>query len=500
MDNPGRQLTVVSNRLPVVMNYSDGSWNIEAGSGGLVQAMNPLLEQRGGRWVGWPGVMREDGDGWQDGLHDVGARTGYQLDPVVLSRDEYRGFYRGFANSVIWPLFHGFADRCQFDPEFYAAYGRVNQKFADAVADSVDDDSFVWAHDYHLLELARRLRDRGHQGRLAFFLHIPFPSLENFWKLPWRGDLLTDLLNYDVIGFQTVRDRIHFQRCVEYLGIDVDIEADATCCHIDLGGRVVDAGAFPIGIDFDDFNTRAATDEVSRRIESLQDDLGPYNVLLGVDRLDYSKGLVQRLRAYEQALNRHPDLREEVVFFQLVVPSRECVPEYQALKRDLDRIVGRINGRFATSSWQPIHYLYNSVEPSELSAMYRLASVALVTPLRDGMNLVSKEYCASQIDDEGVLVLSEFAGSRRQLGDDALLINPYDVDATARTIYRAITMDADERRRRMQAMRKTVEQQDVFWWAHSFLEGVQQVAETRRHIVDISSRAQPVLREQTGSQ
>ncbi len=469
MDDRSDRLTILSNRLPVVLKRRGSKWQAEPGSGGLVQAMNPILCEDGGCWVGWPGVTMEEGEGWEGALTRVGADSGYELEPVVLSQNELERFYEGYANSVVWPLFHGFPDRCTFDPGFFEAYGGVNEKFADVVSERVDDDSFIWVHDYHLFEVARRLRQRGHVGRLAFYLHIPFPSVENFSKLPWREQLLSDLLAYDLIGFQTERDLRNFGRAVEAHDVAVVTGKDGGALHLARRGRAIEAGAFPIGIDYEDFAGRAATDEVTRKVAKLQSDIGPYQVLLGVDRLDYSKGLLQRLRAYEMALENHPDLREEVVFFQLVVPSRENVEEYAALKREFDRIVGRINGRFSTASWQPIQYLYNRVDPVELSALYRLASVGLVTPLRDGMNLVSKEYCASQVEGDGALVLSEFAGAYEQLNEGALVVNPYDTEETARAIYEAINMAPVERRRRMEQIQDILRRTDVFWWAQQFL-------------------------------
>lgn len=486
MKDSAGQLTVVSNRLPVVMDRTDGGWNIERGSGGLVQAMTPILGADGGCWVGWPGVTTEDGGGWREGLQEVESGCDYALEPVVLSREEYRGYYRGFANSVIWPLFHGFPDRCDFDPDFWETYGEVNEKFARAV-EQCHDEGMLWAHDYHLLQLARRLRRRGNEDRIGFFLHIPFPSIENFEKLPWRDELTADLLHYDVIGFQTARDLRNFEECVGEIGEAAVGDGSERRRRFDVGGRVVEAGVFPIGIDNEAFVRRASSDEAADRIETLQNDIGPYQMALGVDRLDYSKGLLRRLRAWERLLERYPELCEEVVLFQLVVPSRESVPAYQKLKREFDRVVGRINGRFATAAWQPVHHLYNSVDPGELAALYRLASVGLVTPIRDGMNLVSKEYCACQIDENGVLVLSEFAGSREQLGEGALLVNPYDLDETAEAIYRAVTMELPERRRRMQTMRRLVAETDVFWWAEEFMQRVPSQHETVRQVVESRS-------------
>ena len=483
MDDSDKQLTIVSNRLPVVLEQRGDKWEVKPGSGGLVQAMNPILNEHGGRWVGWPGVTASDGDGWRPGLKQVGIDSGFEFEPVVLEQEELENYYEGFANSVLWPLFHGFPDRCRFEPEFYAAYGEVNQKFADAIARR-GSGGLLWVHDYHLFEVGRRLRTAGVAGRLGFFLHIPFPSVENFSKIPWRERLLTDLLHYDLLGFQTGRDLRHFQACVQRLGIATVDREDGRVCKLDLGGRVVEAGAFPIAIDFDEFSDRAATDTVCERIEDLRHDIGPYEMILGVDRLDYSKGLIHRLQAYEQALETYPDLREEVVFFQLVVPSRENVEEYQTLKREFDRIVGRINGRFSTAGWQPIHYLYNRVDPVELTALYRYASVALVTPLRDGMNLVSKEFCASQIDERGALVLSEFAGAAEQLARGAVLVNPYDVDQTARALHRAVRMPAEERRERMRAMRQVVKKTDVYWWARTFFARAESREETNSRVVD----------------
>lgn len=470
MSDSEQQLTIVSNRLPIVLEKCDGEWHVEPGAGGLVQAMNPILTENGGCWVGWPGVTREEGQGWKSGLDQVSADSGYELEHVVLSRGQFEGFYEGFANSVVWPLFHGFSQQSDFDSGHYRDYGAVNDRFAEVISKRVGGDGFVWIHDYHLFEAARRLRQKGFQGRAAFFLHIPFPSVENFSKLPWRERLLSDLLHYDLVGFQTSRDLCHFEQCVETLGVATVDERGDDRVHFDLGSRLVEAGAFPIGIDFDDFAQRAATEGVGERVEELKRELDHCRVVLGVDRLDYSKGLLHRLRAFEKGLETHPQMREQVVLFQLVVPSRENVPAYRRLKEEFDELVGRINGRFSTTGWQPIHYCYNRVEPTELSALYRLASVALVTPLRDGMNLVSKEYCASQIDENGVLVLSEFAGAAEQLQRGAILVNPYDIGQTAKAIHRALTMPGDERRQRMRSMRTVVEESDVYQWAESFLE------------------------------
>jgi trehalose 6-phosphate synthase len=472
MQGTSRQLTVVSNRLPVVLRRHEAGYEVRPASGGLVQAMNPILQARGGTWVGWPGTFA-DADDWAEPFEAFAGQNGYDLEPVMLSKSDIASYYAGFSNSVLWPLFHGFTQPCDFRPEFWRAYLSVNSKFALRLARSKQVGSRVWVHDYHLIHVGRMLRAaKMDLERLGFFLHIPFPDVGVFRRLPWCKQLIHAFLAYDLVGFQTPHDLHHFLGCVERLVPDCAISAGKTTARatIDLGHRQVEAEAFPIGTDFDDFSNRARSQEVSERVESLQEDIGPYKMLLGVDRLDYTKGLLHRLHALERALERHPSLRENVVLYQLVVPSRERVGAYAGLKQELERTVGRICGRFSTRTWKPIHYRYNRVDPIELAAMYRLASAALVTPLRDGMNLVAKEYIAAQVDQTGVLVLSEFAGAASQLADGALMVNPYDVDATAETIYKAIKLPATERQERMHALRTIVAKTDVYWWANQFTE------------------------------
>lgn len=472
------KLTIVSNRLPIVMQFDEQhhDWSGKAGSGGLVSAMNPILQQRGGTWVGWPGMVSEKASGYEARLReviaDIGQQAGYELEPVMLSADRVDGYYGGFANSVLWPLFHGFPNRCDFEPRFWESYREVNDKFAQTLVDATEAGQPIWVHDYHLICVAETLREMTSPGHIGYFLHIPFPALENFVKLPWRAELMRALLAYDLLGFQSGRDERNFLECVERLMPEATISRNGPIARVRVNNDSVTVGVFPISIDFDDFDGRARSAEVDQRIQRMREEVGPYKMLLGIDRLDYTKGLVERFHAFEELLSRHPELIEEIIFFQLVVPSRESVPEYQALKREIDRIVGRINGRFSTSKWQPIHYLYNTVDADELSALYRHAAVGVVTPLCDGMNLVSKEYCASQVDQCGVLVLSEFAGAADEFHQDALLVNPYDTVGTAEALYRAVSMDAEERSARMGRLRQRIQEHDVYWWANQFVDSL----------------------------
>jgi trehalose 6-phosphate synthase len=457
-------------------NQRQNQWSGKPGCGGLVSAMNPILEQRGGIWVGWPGMIAEEARGHEQRLGEllagIGRQAGYTLEPVMLSTQQVHDYYEGFANSVLWPLFHGFPNRCDFNPRYWNSYLEVNRKFAATLAETLTDGQPIWVHDYHLICVAEMLRGIKSPGHVGYFLHIPFPALENFVKLPWRAELMRALLAYDLLGFQSARDERNFLECVERLVPGASISRVGSTTSVAVGGDQVTVGVFPISIDFEDFDRRARTEEVTKRVKLMRTEIGPYKMLLGIDRLDYTKGLIERFHAFEELLSRHPDLCEEVVLFQLVMPSRENVPEYRALKREIDRIVGRINGRFSTSGWQPIHYLYNTVDIHELTALYRFAAAAVVTPLCDGMNLVAKEFCASQVEPSGVLILSEFAGAADEFHQDALLVNPYDTVGCAEVLYRAVTMSPGERRERMERLRERIQTHNVFGWANQFVESL----------------------------
>ncbi|HEX2253839.1 MAG TPA: trehalose-6-phosphate synthase [Thermoanaerobaculia bacterium] len=466
-----RRLIVVSNRLPVVLQkLPEGEWKLKPGSGGLVSALAPVLSHRGGLWIGWPGLAVEPGGPWEKVLEEGFRERGYDLVPVVLTDDEVQGFYYGFSNSVLWPLFHDMASSCDFDPAFWYSYLQVNRKFGQQVVEHTRPDDFIWIQDYQLINVAEAVREQREDRRLGFFLHIPFPPLDIFLKMPWRGQILAALLAYDLIGFQTPRDLRNFLSCLSQLLPDIErIEEQPGLVKLRVGDREVQAGAFPIGIDAKDFSDFAQEPETDRRLEDLRGKIGPWEVVLGVDRLDYTKGLPERFLAFADALERYPDLRERVILLQQVVPSRENVPEYQALKARLDGMVGEINGRFSTAGWMPIHYHYRSLPRRDLVCLYRMSRVGFVTSIKDGMNLVSKEYCACQVDCTGALVLSEFAGAAAQLESGALLVNPHDIEGMADALHRAVELGEDERRRRMEAMRQVIFEQDIFWWVDRFL-------------------------------
>jgi trehalose 6-phosphate synthase/phosphatase len=464
------RLVIVSNRLPVVLNRQGKRWQAQAGSGGLVTALLPVLRDRGGVWIGWPGLTDKEAiEGFDEALADASRNAGYQLVPVLLSEQERDHFYLGFSNEIIWPLFHDLQILCNFDPDYWKAYRSVNEKYAEVITTHCRNEDYIWVHDYHLMTVSQGLRERGVHASVAFFLHTPFPPLDVFLKLPWRAEVLRGLLHYTLIGFQTLRDRRNFAQCVEYVVPDARVEGDGEVVTVHFGQRSVRAGVFPISIDFEDFAKRARSREVEERSKHLRASLPDRQLILGVDRLDYTKGVPYRLRGFRNALDRYPELREKVSLIQVIVPSRENIPRYSELKTEIDQLVGEINGEFTRAGWIPVHYLFRSLDQVELLAYYRISQIALITPLKDGMNLVAKEYCAATVDGNGVLILSEFAGAAGQMQDGALLVNPYDIEGIADAIQTAFRMPAAERRRRLEILRENIEEQNIFAWVDSVL-------------------------------
>jgi trehalose 6-phosphate synthase/phosphatase len=472
MNAENSRLIVVSNRLPFSLQKSGNEWEVKPSSGGLVTAMDPVLRKRGGMWIGWPGVT-EEVPGLDELLKSATEGYGYEVKPVQLSQSERDDFYYGYSNEVIWPLFHDLQTLCNFDPTYW--YAKVNRRFADALAEECGPTDFVWVHDYQLMYLGEALNERGVRGQLAFFLHIPFPPLDIFVKLPRQQRILKALLRYDLIGFQTRRDERNFVECVRRLMPDVTIRGKGPYHFVRVGEppREVMVKSFPIGIDFDHFVKAATTQEVATRAWNIHAGFPDRQLILGVDRLDYTKGIPDRLNAFRNALQRYPELQEKLTFLQVVVPSRTDIPMYHDLKAEIEGLVGEINGEFSRGNWAPIHYIFRSLEFQELLAFYRTAEIALITPHKDGMNLVAKEYCACSIEENCVLILSQFAGSYDQLKRGALVVNPYDIEQTADAIYQATQMSPAERKTRMQRMRRLIRKEDIYWWVDAFIRAAE---------------------------
>jgi trehalose 6-phosphate synthase/phosphatase len=461
------RLILISNRLPFALEQAkDGQWIVTPSRGGLVSALGPVLRGRGGTWIGWPGVAGEIPDA---PAAEATRDAGYEVVPVALSEAERDEFYYGYSNEVIWPLFHDLQSFCHFEPAFWETYKAVNERYAEAIARHCQPGDFIWVHDYHLMYVAQALRERGVHAALTFFLHIPFPPYDIFAKLPQQQRLLRALLQFDLLGFQTRRDLRNFLQCVRRVMPEGNLLPSRKLQVIRFDKRKIRAGRFPIGIDFESFEKGAASEEVARRARELRAAFPGCQLMLGVDRLDYSKGIPERLRAFRDALERYEELRGRVVLIQNVVPSRVEIPRYHEFKDRIDRLVGDINGRFSTDTWLPVHYRFRSLDRDDLLAHYRACEIALVTPLKDGMNLVAKEYCACCVDKNGVLILSQFAGAAEQLKRGALLVNPYDVEQVADTILKAFRMNRAERSAGMTRMRRAVSNENVFRWVDSFL-------------------------------
>jgi len=459
------RLIVVSNRLPFSVEQQNGNVALRPSGGGLVTALLPVLRESGGCWIGWTG---SDSDVDIVGALNQCTGPNYSFDTVTLSAAEKTCFYQGCCNQIIWPLFHDLPSHCDFDPAYWDSYCRVTEKFADAVEHAWRSDDFVWIHDYHLMLLADCLRARGLRYRMGYFHHIPFPHPDILEKLPWRNELLRSMLQFNTIGFQTVRDRRNFVACVRQFLRKVRVRAGGGKLLVRSENQCAMVATYPISIDYEEFASASADPAALAAASQIRRDLNGRRVILGIDRLDYTKGILERLKSFETLMATNSGLHGEVSMVQIVVPSREEIGEYQQLKLAIERRVSQINGKYATPGWVPVHYLYRHLSRSELIAFYRAADVALVTPLKDGMNLVAKEFCACRVDELGILILSEFAGAAAELKCGALIVNSYDTDGVAEALRCALRMDEREQQTRMHAMRETIRSHDVFHWSRSF--------------------------------
>ncbi len=456
------RLVVVSNRLPVTLKKEDGAWRASQSSGGLASAMGPILQESGGIWIGSSGEEEALDPAERDNLmNETGAS--YRLVPVDMPTELAADFYEGYPNQVVWPLFHLFPSRMAFTPEAWHAYEEGNRYFCEAVLREYRPGDLLWVHDYHLMLLPAMLRQKLPDARIGFFLHIPFPASQLAAMLPRSEEVLRGLLGADLLAFHTYGHLHHFRSSLlRVLALESGLD------HVDFGRRTISLRAMPIGIapeqltsvmsgaEFKDFET-----DLARRYEGQQ-------VIIAVDRLDYTKGIPERLKAFRRLLRTRTELAGKVTLIQVAVPSRENIDTYQDLRSEVNELVGEINGKLGTSGWTPVVYINRGISVPELAALYSSADVAWVTPLQDGMNLVAKEYCACKPGGNGVLVLSEFAGAAAELGE-GLIVNPYDDERVAETVERALAMGDEERQARMKALNARVMRRTVFRWAEDFV-------------------------------
>ena len=472
------KIVIVSNRLPVQLQIREGKIEAVPSVGGLATGMKSVHSGAESLWVGWSGLTKEEIPEELEGQIDKALKK-HGCSKVHLSNDEVNGFYFGFSNRTIWPLFHYFMEYAEFELPNWEVYKSVNQKFADALLEKIDEDDTIWVHDYQLMLVPQMVREKKPKISIGFFLHIPFPSYEIFRTLPWREEVLEGLLGSDLIGFHIYDYERHFLSSVRrLLGLEVYFD------EIYKDNRIVKVDSFPMGIDYNKFNEAAKVQadmgseqsDLQRRLSLHKESAPDAKLILSIDRLDYTKGIAKRLNAFKYFLDKYPEYKEKVRLIVLAVPSRSKVPQYKLLKKEVDELVGRINGELATVSWTPIWYFYRSVPFESLIDLYTSSDIAWLTPIRDGMNLVAKEYIASRVDQSGVLILSEMAGSANEM-NESILINPNNFEQIANALYQAINMPLEEQQRRNKVLQNRLKRYNVEKWANDFMSSLRNQVE-----------------------
>ena len=477
-----KRLFIVANRLPVCVSGEKESTKIKTASGGLVSAVKSYLEKGDHQFseVFWTGVPGCSPATWNE-VEPQLADPQFTYLPVMIYKEQYENYYNGFSNSVLWPLFHYFPSYAEYNENTFDDYMLANRHFAEVLERVCRENDTVWIHDYHLLPLAAMLRQAIPGITIGFFLHIPFPSFELFRLLPkkWQEELLLGLMGADLVGFHTMEYASHFLQTVQnVLGVHQEKNI------LRYKDRLVRVDVFPISIDFARFHNAYEQSEVAALRKGLRAKLNEWQICFSVDRLDYTKGIQNRLRAYASFLKQNPSFHNKVVFILVVVPSRDNIPKYAERKRSIEELVSSINGEIGTLHWQPIHYQYNSLSFEEMMALYTICDLALITPLRDGMNLVAKEFVASRQDEKGVLVLSEMAGAAREL-TDALIINPNDRFALAEAIRTGLTMPPEEQQVRLKRMQRRLINYDVTEWGRDFMQGLENIKQRQKSFQEI---------------
>jgi trehalose 6-phosphate synthase/phosphatase len=464
------RLIVMSNRAPIRVIRRNSHDHIEPTVGGVGSTFLRLLEQRGGCWIAWSG-----GQTTSSRLKLPAQNPLFDLIFIKLSERDVAEYYWSMSNRGIWPLMHFMTPNCHFNARHWTTYQRVNETFAEVAAAEAASADVLWIQDFHLALTPAMVRRRAAKTSIGLFWHVPFPPEQIFRILPWRAEFLHGMLGSDLIGFYISSYATHFLNCCERI---LGLEVDRTRGMVVNGHRQVRVGAFPLGIPVDYFEGMAQSEPVRERVRRLRRSLGTPHVVLGVDRLDYTKGICERILGFERFLEENPNFHRQVTLVLIAVPSRTRVADYVQLKREIDEQIGRITGRFSSEGWVPIRYLYTQFGPEELIAYYAAADIALLTPLRDGMNLVAKEYIASHPNQDGMLILSEFAGAAEEL-PEALLVNPYDIDQIAARIKEALTMPDALKKERMRALCNQIRSNNLESWSSAFLEALEEAVRAR---------------------
>ncbi len=457
---------IVSNRLPIKITADENGYALQPSEGGLATGLASIHARGNNRWIGWPGTSIEDPQQKAKFTETLHQR---RLVPLFLDEEEIKGFYEGFSNEVLWPIFHYIPNYANYDLQNWKTYVSVNEKFLNLILQEADPQDTIWIHDYQLLLLPGMLRKALPDASIGFFQHIPFPSQELFRLIPWRKELLEGMLGADLLGFHTFDDVRHFISSATRL-----TPTNNNANRLEVDGRAVVSEPFPMGIDSQRFADLSSNEAVLQRVSELRSNFDGQKIVLSIDRLDYSKGIPQRLEAFELFLRENPTFHKKVTLYMIVVPSRDTVPQYRDLKDQIDRLVGHINAKYGTYDWYPVAYFYHGYPVEEISALYSVADVCLVTPMRDGMNLVSKEYIASRKEDTGVLILSEMAGAAKEL-IDAIIVNPNNIHDIRNALLAALNMPIAEMKKRMRSMRDIVFKFTVQHWATLFMNRLEEI-------------------------
>jgi len=478
----------VSHRLPVNGTYRQGNFYFTSSSGEVASGLYPLFEKQGDLWIAWPGAEIKDAENRAMLIMELSEK---KMHPVFLTQEEIDLYHGGFCNDTLWPTFHSYTQYINYNEEYWEAYVKVNQKFCDAIVKKVKPGDTVWIHDYQLLLVPNMLRERVPDIAIGFFQHTPFPSYEIFRMLPWRQEILRGMCGADLIGFHIYDDMRHFLSSV---GRIMGFTDEAGYIHTD--SRLINVDSFPMGIDYERLQQAARCEGTENILREFKDELRQQTFILSCDRLDYTKGIPERIKAFELFLSTHPEYIEKISLLLLVAPSRTKVEKYRSLKEEIDTLVGRINSKYSTLDWVPIHYFYRKFTFEEHVAFYRMADIALVSTLREGMNFVSKEYVATRINEDGVLILSEMTGASKEL-QEAIIVNPNDKKMVCRALYEALNMDAEQKQKRIKLMQHTLKKYSIYQWAKVYMNRLNHVKlrQEKHHSKELVGKELEAIRE-----
>ncbi|AZO94285.1 trehalose-6-phosphate synthase [Halocella sp. SP3-1] len=455
------RLILVSNGEPYAHEKKNGKIKCIKLAGGLTTGLDPLMQEEKGVWVAWGRGQADFEVVDENSKVIVPDKDGYELKRIKLSKKDIAGFYHGFSNEILWPICHSFIEKANFKREYWDVYERINQRYAEAALEEANADDYIWIHDYHLALVPELIRQKNKKTRLAFFWHIPWPAWESFRTIPWRNILIRQILASDFIAFHTQSYVKNFLNCAQKIGAKIDRKKNT----IKFNGHQTKVTAIPLGVDYQSFAVKSK--DMDQKVKKIKELYSAEKLIFGVDRLDYTKGILERLQAVDHLFEKHPEYIKKVTLVQRVSPSRTGVEEYQDMREEINRTIGDINGRYQRDGWTPIKYFHQFMEQDDLLPYYNAADVALITPLIDGMNLVAKEYVAAS--NNGMLILSEFAGAAEAM-KDALQVNPYDVEGVTETIHQALEMPEWEKTERMHRLKEKVRKYDLNWWRDLFLK------------------------------